>query len=356
MSRWSAGLLLAALVVALTTRPSPAADEPDAPRVQLDARADINSFYTFVSPRNDDNVVLVMTVNPFVVPGVDAVFAPDVLYQFKIDNTGDFREDMVIQCLFSNAPNQQVTVLGPARPSKVGASDQILNRSRYTTASGAADGKTISGRNGMMAFAGIVDDPFFFDLVYVFRELGVLPGGPLTRSPGIDFFGGLNISALVIEVPAAALKGQTNMLGVWGTTSRAKETKRFSSRHECAAPPYIQVQRMGFPAVKTANGGYFAFFALGVAKLVAINEHRAYSNETAVLLPDILPLDVTSTKGFPQLNGRRLQDDVIDVIFSTASSRRGWGDNVGANDRPFRTEFPYLALPHDPAERIPPRS
>jgi len=57
--------------------------------------------------------------------------------------------------------------------------------------------------------------------------------------------------------------------------------------------------------------------------------------------------------GFP--NGRRLADDVIDValkvavggcIINNSCSTNTLGDGVPANDVPFQSTFPYLALPH----------
>lgn len=57
--------------------------------------------------------------------------------------------------------------------------------------------------------------------------------------------------------------------------------------------------------------------------------------------------------GFP--NGRRLADDVIDVTLRAAEgvllpnphpAVATLGDAVDANDRPFRTAFPYVALPN----------
>jgi Domain of unknown function (DUF4331) len=62
------------------------------------------------------------------------------------------------------------------------------------------------------------------------------------------------------------------------------------------------------------------------------------------------------TAGFP--NGRRLSDDVLDVTVQAAegvllpgtpAAVKGLGDGVNANDVPFRTQFPYLALPSNKA-------
>jgi len=60
--------------------------------------------------------------------------------------------------------------------------------------------------------------------------------------------------------------------------------------------------------------------------------------------------------GFP--NGRRLTDDVVDVTLRAAEGALlpghpaavdSLGDGVDANDRPFRTAFPYVALPNNTA-------
>lgn len=68
------------------------------------------------------------------------------------------------------------------------------------------------------------------------------------------------------------------------------------------------------------------------------------------VLPDVQPLGDLS--GFP--DGRRLEDDVIDVelglifgVFGPAVPSLQ-SDGVDANDVPFQGAFPYLAAPHTP--------
>ncbi len=78
-------------------------------------------------------------------------------------------------------------------------------------------------------------------------------------------------------------------------------------------------------------------------------------------LPDVQPLGGVlggaALSGFP--NGRRLEDDVVDValslIFGSLGDALGFGcavvpalddDGVDANDVPFLSQFPYLAAPH----------
>ena len=53
--------------------------------------------------------------------------------------------------------------------------------------------------------------------------------------------------------------------------------------------------------------------------------------------------------GFP--NGRRPADDVIDtILFLVTNGGLTTGDNVNANDVPFRDAFPFFAPPHQPLD------
>ena len=72
-----------------------------------------------------------------------------------------------------------------------------------------------------------------------------------------------------------------------------------------------------------------------------------------MLFPDVLTLDVS--KLTPFLNGRRPQDDVIDVVLQAASKGRA-GRRVSQNDVPFLPDFPFFAPAHDPSLPIPARN
>ncbi len=82
--------------------------------------------------------------------------------------------------------------------------------------------------------------------------------------------------------------------------------------------------------------------------------------------PNKLGVLANDNAGFP--NGRRLADDVTDIsiravagaayplfhpTFTADPLANQLGDGVDANDVPFRTSFPYLALPHQGYESVP---
>ena len=367
--------LVALTTIAMLAAPARTADHRDAPGVDEDPRADINDVYAFINP-NNGNVVLAMTVNPFQVGGLPGIaFAGDVLYEFKIDNTGDDVEDLVVQTTFTPqaAGAQQYSVRGPAKPRLAGVASSLLLQDAPAL-SGAADGSVATSSGSVVkGFAGLRDDPFFFDLVFVFRLLGLSPGGPLTRAPGIDFFDSLNCSILALEIPAASLRGSAgNVLRIWGTTGRAKTTVRSGSVYlsDTHSGVYTQIDRMAFPVENTVliplrlkdafNRSVpkqdQLFRDEAILSLVRINNDPVYSRTLvdAVLFPDVLTLDLSKgSTGF--LNGRRPQDDVIDVVAQAASKGVLTGDNVNANDVPFLSDFPFFAPPHGATKAVPPR-
>ena len=110
-----------------------------------------------------------------------AVFDPDILYQIKVDNTGDGVEDLVLQFTFDGeGANQRVTLRGPVAPVQTGRVNTIV-----------ADDPTVSGpintslgsAAAVQLFAGLRDDPFYIDLEQFFK---IIPDrapvqGPLSK-------------------------------------------------------------------------------------------------------------------------------------------------------------------------------
>jgi Domain of unknown function (DUF4331) len=84
---------------------------------------------------------------------------------------------------------------------------------------------------------------------------------------------------------------------------------------------------------------------LFVARLQALGGYAPTQAEEIadLLLPDILSFDYSSSAGF--LNGRRLQDDVIDVALKLLTNEKVIGDGVGPHTD-YLSTFPYLGKPH----------
>ena len=321
--------LALALAFGLVALPARAADHLDAPLVKTDGRLDINDVYAFQSPSNAANTVLIMTVNP--VSGVlsPTTFHPSASYDFKVDTNGDAREDMTYKVTFSapNGSGAQAVTLRCVPASRCGGGGAVL-------ASGWTD-TNIAVRGGGTLRADLFDDPFFFDLLAFRDGLAFCPGGV-----GTNFFAGLNVTAIVLELPSSMLGGN---IGVWARTELNSQ----------------QIDRMARPAINTVfipadkkdafNFGIPRhdqrdFRGNVVGTLLALGNDQATADFLAdILLPDILTVNTASSAPF--LNGRALANDVIDAELSIISGGAIPGDCV-ATDSAFTTTFPYLAPPN----------
>ena len=209
-----------------------ASDHQDTPETELNPRMDINDVYVFPGS-TPDRVTLVMTTSS-PIPGQQASFDPNLLYQIKIDNTGDAIEDLVLQITFNTGSGsaQSVKVVGPVAPAHLGTQTTLVNTAAAVE---GAVGTNLGSDTGMQVFAGLRADPFFIDLEQFFSILpdrrpstGSL-SGPSTptassfRNPGIDILRPFNCLAIVIELPKNKLTSSTAAdakIGVWATISR----------------------------------------------------------------------------------------------------------------------------------------
>jgi Domain of unknown function (DUF4331) len=229
-----AGLIVALGAGALATRHAWASDHQDSPDVELNPSWDMTDFYAFPGS-STGRIALVLNSWAFLTPAEtpSTSFDDNLLYQFKIDNTGDAKEDLVMQVVFSGTgANQTVSLYGPIAPPVVGAMGNQLSTSKPVL-TGPVN-TMLGSSSAIQLFAGARSDPFFIDLEQFFRILpdrkpvtGPLAGLPNTpsagsfRNPGIDYVKGHNVLSIVVELPASMLTaGGNTKLGLWGTISR----------------------------------------------------------------------------------------------------------------------------------------
>ena len=213
-----------------------ASDHADTPAIAASPGVDLTDVYVFPSPANPANVVLAMNVHPLIPSGAgsSAIFDPNVLYQFKIDNNGDSVEDLVIQARFiGSGASQKVNIAGPIKPSRIGTQSQFERPDRVLGTINSA----FTASNGVKVFAGAREDSFFFDLDQFLKILpdratpitGVAVANPnqpqlatfRPKGQAQDFLKGLNVLSIVVELPKSMVRGSSNgKIGVWCTTSR----------------------------------------------------------------------------------------------------------------------------------------
>jgi hypothetical protein len=213
-----------------------ASDHQDSPNVELNPLQDLTDVYAFPSPVAG-RIVLVMNTRAFLTPAQSATagFDPNQLYQFKIDNTGDAREDKVIQISFAGSgATQTVEVRGPVAPPVLGSMANVLSSSAATVR--GAINSSLGSAPGVQVFAGARDDAFFIDLEQFFRiipdrkpvsgALSQLPNTPTASAfrpagQAQNYVAGFNVLTIVVELPVAELTaGGGAKLGIWGTISR----------------------------------------------------------------------------------------------------------------------------------------
>ncbi len=375
--------LTVALAISLTPAPrTDAADHGDAPFIAHDQGADIGDAYFFLDPNDNTRAVMIMTFHGFLIPG-EAInfgqFDPAARFRFEIENTGDAVPDRFIDLRFSQrtgtAAAQVATII--STPSGTTFTANATNPNLSDTP--PAPVITTNSTSGITFFAGVVDDPFFFDIPAFSRFVGsVLAGSPNTThfSRARDSFAGYNTLAIVLSVPVAQIRGAGNEIGLSTSIQRRAEQVYTRRGEVTGVGRFYNVDRTGVPAVNVAlvpfarKNEYNASttvedaagkFAPGiVATLTALGTDSTSIGilaSVAVTRGDILRLNVTTANtgtgggnnaaaAFP--NGRRLRDDVIDTLLFFINNRQPLGDNVNANDVAFRDTFPFVAAPIHP--------
>ena len=213
-----------------------ASDHQDTADVELNPSQDLTDFYAFPGA-TADRMVLVLNSWPVITPAQAGTitFDPNLLYQIKVDNTGDAIEDKVIQVTFTGTgASQQIQVRGPFTPTVTGAMRNVVGTDAPVI-SGPIN-TTLGSSTGIQVYAGVRDDPFFIDLEQFFRILpdrkpvtGALSQLPSTPSASafrpagqaVNFLNGFNVLSIVIELPTSMLTAGGNAkIGLWGTISK----------------------------------------------------------------------------------------------------------------------------------------
>lgn len=177
-----------------------AADHGEAPAAFADPPADIADFYAWHTANG--TIVAVITVQPLAASGDDAMYDADVLYGVHIDTDLDTSPDTDIWVRFGQDSEGNWGVQAEGLPGASG------------TVSGAVE--TVLEDGNTKVWAGMRDDPFFFDAEGYGNTLST---GSVAFT-GADFFAGLNALAIVLEFDTAATVGAEHQIQTWATTGR----------------------------------------------------------------------------------------------------------------------------------------
>ncbi len=209
-------LILGGSLLAVVSYLTIAADHIDAPAVS-GGTSDITDFYAFQNPTSDA-IAFVANVKGLISPAntASSSFDENVMVEFNIDTDSDSVEDLVIQAIPRNG---KMYFFGPFAPSTTGLNSTVNTNEAIANVDITAYNQTaqIYSDNGIKAFAGPRDDPFFMD----FSQYGEIIAGNATsfNNPGTDTFAGSNVMSIVFEVPKTMI-GSTGTINTWVETKR----------------------------------------------------------------------------------------------------------------------------------------
>lgn len=226
---------LAVLLCAPLTlcRPAPAADHRDGPGVRADPAGDINDVFAWMSA-DASRVQLAMTVFPFAT--AEARFSDSVQYVFHVNSGPAFGGT-------TGAETNLICTFDRAQAIRCQVGDSVASGD-------ASDPAGVASADGRLrVFAGLRNDPFFFNLNGFQRTARIVAGaaGGLTfdpagcpaldeataqalvqqlqsepdGAPATDEFRGANTLAIVAAVDKSLLTANGPILAVWGSTNRA---------------------------------------------------------------------------------------------------------------------------------------
>ncbi|MEO6050008.1 MAG: DUF4331 family protein [Pyrinomonadaceae bacterium] len=387
-------LLAAAMTVQLIpVTPTSASDHIDSPIITQDRGSDIADTYAFVDPNDSSKVVLIMSTQSFIVSGEHfgmAIFDSNIRYRFEIENTGDAKADTYVDVLYSK---------GLGRVTTQTATIELPNGKKFTAPTTASDQEyraieptiTNDRASGASFYGGVADDPFFLDDTGANRMVASSiknPGHPdtslLSERGGRDTYAGFNTLITAVSVPASMLRGKAaNVIGINAVTQRRKNQKIRDNGVVEGEGDWVTIDRDGGPLVNNglipparkdeynaasteddAKGRFKDDIIKSLKGLGTDDVHIGMLAKAAVEKGDILRLDLTVPNrgsgggnnkdgGFGKMGGRRLQDDVVDGVFTIINNGKPLSDKVNGNDVPFRNQFPFVANPTQP---FPPES
>lgn len=301
------GVMCATLILNGAIRSSQASSHREAPFIALDPTADNTDVYAFRSTEQgrEGFVTLIANFIPDQSPGNGPhyfKFDDTVLYEIKIDNTGDGVEDISYQFQFTDQIKNPDIVLGMAAPNEAlksggkidplitslrdpdynevqaysvtrvdkrsGSRGQVLASALITPPCNIGSRTTpeyealaqeavhqLTG--GGRVFVGQRDEGFYIDVAAVFDTLNLRS---ITDTGGKDGLAGKNVSSIAIEVPIQSLTrsgsmatdptSQDAVIGVWSTTSRRSTSVfRVPQQRGARNGQFVQISRLGNPLV-----------------------------------------------------------------------------------------------------------
>ena len=304
----------------------------------------LTDLFAFPKPGDAGKSIIIMNVHPSsginpIAPTTSEPFAPEALYELKVDTNGDMVADIAYRTRFMHSSIDSMTatirrVEGPQAAGKGEEGKVIVERAPVSMSREVR----IAESGEYRLFAGWRSDPFFFDVMGAQNNM---------QFTGTDFFADKDVCSIALELPVSDIGGGVS-LNLWhrslllvnGSWVQADRGARPTQ-----TPFMADAERDAYLGGEPAQDERF------VAMFAHVLEHTGgYTQEGAKaaarsLLPDVLPYDPQRQAAYPG-NGRTPRDDSKNVFLTVFNGRLTW-DKTGPHTD-LLTEFPYLGAPHIP--------
>ncbi len=287
------------LCLGLTGLPTFASSHAEAPLISMDRYADNTDVYAFRSTETGRSgfVTIIANFIPFQDPSGGPQFYrfdDSVLYEIKIDNTGDGLEDITYQFQFTTQIVNRNTVLGMNTVNVDGPITSLTDLDynmpqtytvRRVERLGGRRGQFLAGGlrtppsnigprvtpnyeanlgqpavynlpGGGKVFAGQRDESFFIDLGGIFGDLALRSLG---ATGGVDTLRTKNVSSIAIEVPIQDLTrsgavpanslAPDAVIGIFSTASRRSTKVILPDGTRNTEGAWRQISRLGSPLI-----------------------------------------------------------------------------------------------------------
>jgi hypothetical protein len=311
-----------------------------------DARLDFCDLYAFAKPGDTSKSILIMNVHPSSSLDVDLSrsnsmrtttsypFAPDAIYEIKIDTDGDCVADTTYRVVFSAlVEGKQTASLWMVQGSSNTPGGGVLLVDEAPVSMDRSE--TVTHGGGHRFFAGWRSDPFFFDPIGAFNGFQF----------GKDFFGDKDVCSIVLEVPNSVFG--PGSAGLWARTITRKSGRLVQVDRGALAAQSVFLtgddRDAYLGAEPTSDDGFLATFAHSLEHTGGYKPHEAM-RVAKTLLPDILPYDHRIATSYPR-NGRSLTDDAMASFLAVITNGKVTSHGLKPHDD-LLSYFPYVGPPH----------
>ncbi len=307
-----------------------------------DARLDFTDLYAFPKPGDASKSILIFDVHPSIGvnppgPTTAVAFAPDAIYELKIDTNGDTVADIAYRVRFTSAEGGAQTATlrraEGAQAAETGDDGEVIVEGVPVSMGTEI---RVAEAGGYRFFAGWRSDPFFFDVNGALNNL---------QFTGDDYFADKDVCSTALEVPNSALGSKKVSLWVRtldGASGRWVPADRGARGNQ--TPFLAGEQNAAYLAAEPADDARFIpVFAHALEHTGGYTPEEA-TRVAATLLPDVLHYDPTRPASYPD-NGRALTDDVVDFFLPILTNGKVTQDKVGPH-KDLLASFPYVGAPH----------